>query len=49
MIAVLRDDRVQPSATGEYSFDTELDDGTLRQESGSPNEEGAVVQTGSWS
>merc|ERR1719177_31920 len=34
VVAILRDDRVNPSAAGEYSFDTETADGITRSESG---------------
>jgi len=47
-IAIIRDDRINPSAAGEYSFDVETADGIVRSESGygsGPN--GAVESQGS--
>merc|ERR1719452_394192 len=47
-VAIIRDDRVNPSVAGEYSFDVETADGIVRSESGygsGPN--GAVESQGS--
>ncbi|MCL4167046.1 UNVERIFIED_CONTAM: hypothetical protein GTU68_025766, partial [Idotea baltica] len=49
IINILRDEREGPY-NGAYSFLFETEDGTTRQESGSPvGPDGSVVQQGSWS
>merc|ERR1719154_1091466 len=47
-IAIVRDERVNPSAAGEYSFDVETADGIVRSESGyGSGHDGAVESQGS--
>merc|ERR1719154_617744 len=47
-VAIIRDDRVNPSAAGEYSFDVETADGIVRSESGyESGPDGAVESQGS--
>merc|ERR1739838_890979 len=47
-IAIIRDDRVNPSAAGEYSFNVETADGIVRSESGyGSGPDGAVESQGS--
>ena len=47
VVPILRDDRVAPSAAGEYSFDVETGDGIVRSESGYGSEDnGAVAKQG---
>merc|ERR1711970_86003 len=49
-IGVIRDDRVNPSAAGEYSLDLEQEDGIFRSESGyGSGPDGAVEKQGSFS
>ena len=49
-IEILRSDVVNPSATGEYSFDTETADGIIRSESGyGSGNNGAVESQGVFS
>ncbi|MCL4142131.1 UNVERIFIED_CONTAM: hypothetical protein GTU68_045712, partial [Idotea baltica] len=47
-IPILKDDRIQPDASGVYSFDVETGDGIYRTENGAPlySAEGAVGQQG---
>merc|ERR1739838_545230 len=48
VVAIIRDDRVNPSAAGEYSFDVETADGIVRSESGyGSGPDGAVESQGS--
>jgi len=50
VVAILRDDRVYPSADGEYSFDTETANGIKISESGyGSGPDGAVESQGSFS
>ena len=47
VVPIIRDDRVAPSAAGEYSFDVETGDGIVRSESGYGSEDnGAVAKQG---
>merc|ERR1719187_2658905 len=49
VVEILRDDRVNPSAAGEYSFDLEQEDGIFRSESGyGSGPDGAVESQGSF-
>merc|ERR1711970_668386 len=49
-VAIIRDDRVNPSAAGEYSLDLEQEDGIFRSESGyGSGPDGAVEKQGSFS